>query len=208
MASQSGKEVESVLEPLRPGELIRSCLDVERAAIQLGWRSWTQTRRRRALPCSNSCAPPPRLTLSGRGPRPGGRITSARTEAGRSHSVGTPRTTATGTPRSLPMTSSAAEASSSATQISVATSSRPPGVGRALQVDHGRHAGAPDGDVGDAPPPGSPEGVRDDHTERRDAEAVLQARPDAPGASGPSPRAAAPRSRRPRWRGPRRRWHR
>ena len=27
--------------PLRPGELLRSSLDVERAAIQLGWRSWT-----------------------------------------------------------------------------------------------------------------------------------------------------------------------
>ena len=42
MASQSGKEVQSVLAPLRPGELLRSSLDVERAAIQLGWRSWTQ----------------------------------------------------------------------------------------------------------------------------------------------------------------------
>jgi UDP-glucose 4-epimerase len=42
MAGQSGLEVTSVLAPLRPGELIRSCLDVERAAIQLGWRSWTQ----------------------------------------------------------------------------------------------------------------------------------------------------------------------
>src|ERR1700723_1680686 len=41
MASQSGKEVTSVLAPLRPGELLRSSLDVERAAIQLGWRSWT-----------------------------------------------------------------------------------------------------------------------------------------------------------------------
>ena len=42
MASQSGQEVSSVLAPLRQGELLRSCLDVERAAIQLGWRSWTQ----------------------------------------------------------------------------------------------------------------------------------------------------------------------
>src|SRR5580698_8770557 len=42
MASQSGKEVKSVLAPLRPGELHRSSLDVERAAIQLGWRAWTQ----------------------------------------------------------------------------------------------------------------------------------------------------------------------
>src|SRR5580704_10836026 len=42
MASQSGREIQSVLAPLRPGELLRSSLDVERAAIQLGWRSWTQ----------------------------------------------------------------------------------------------------------------------------------------------------------------------
>jgi UDP-glucose 4-epimerase len=41
MASQSGMEVRSSLAPLRPGELRRSCLDVERAAIQLGWRAWT-----------------------------------------------------------------------------------------------------------------------------------------------------------------------
>ena len=42
MSSQSGQEVTSVLAPLRQGELLRSVLDVERAAIQLGWRSWTQ----------------------------------------------------------------------------------------------------------------------------------------------------------------------
>ena len=30
------------MAPLRPGELLRSCLDVERAAIQLGWRPWTE----------------------------------------------------------------------------------------------------------------------------------------------------------------------
>ncbi len=41
MVSQSGTEVTSVHAPLRPGELLRSSLDVERAAIQLGWRSWT-----------------------------------------------------------------------------------------------------------------------------------------------------------------------
>jgi nucleoside-diphosphate-sugar epimerase len=27
--------------PARPGELQRSSLDIERAAIQLGWRPWT-----------------------------------------------------------------------------------------------------------------------------------------------------------------------
>ena len=34
--------MKSVSAPLRPGELLRSSLDVERAAIQLGWRSWTR----------------------------------------------------------------------------------------------------------------------------------------------------------------------
>ncbi len=42
MASQAGTDVTSVLAPLRPGELLRSSLDVERAAIQLGWRPWTE----------------------------------------------------------------------------------------------------------------------------------------------------------------------
>ncbi|HEY1651185.1 MAG TPA: NAD-dependent epimerase/dehydratase family protein [Acidimicrobiales bacterium] len=42
MADQAGVEVSPVFAPLRPGELLRSCLDVERAAIQLGWRPWTE----------------------------------------------------------------------------------------------------------------------------------------------------------------------
>jgi UDP-glucose 4-epimerase len=41
MAAQAGVEVSPVFAPLRPGELLRSCLDIERAAIQLGWRPWT-----------------------------------------------------------------------------------------------------------------------------------------------------------------------
>ena len=41
MATQAGLEAAPVFAPLRPGELLRSCLDVERAAIQLGWRPWT-----------------------------------------------------------------------------------------------------------------------------------------------------------------------
>jgi len=32
----------TVAAPLRPGELLRSSLDIERAAIQLGWRPWTE----------------------------------------------------------------------------------------------------------------------------------------------------------------------
>jgi UDP-glucose 4-epimerase len=42
MAEQAGVSVEPVLAPLRPGELLRSSLDIERASIQLGWRPWTQ----------------------------------------------------------------------------------------------------------------------------------------------------------------------
>jgi UDP-glucose 4-epimerase len=41
MAEQAGVDTAPVLAPLRPGELLRSSLDIERAAIQLGWRPWT-----------------------------------------------------------------------------------------------------------------------------------------------------------------------
>jgi UDP-glucose 4-epimerase len=41
MAEQAGVDAAPVHAPARPGELQRSSLDVERAAIQLGWRSWT-----------------------------------------------------------------------------------------------------------------------------------------------------------------------
>jgi UDP-glucose 4-epimerase len=30
------------MAPARPGELLRSSLDIERASIQLGWRPWTE----------------------------------------------------------------------------------------------------------------------------------------------------------------------
>ena len=42
MAEQAGVEVTPVMAPLRPGELLRSSLDNERASIQLGWRPWTE----------------------------------------------------------------------------------------------------------------------------------------------------------------------
>ena len=41
MAEQAGVSVTPTLAPARPGELQRSSLDIERAAIQLGWRPWT-----------------------------------------------------------------------------------------------------------------------------------------------------------------------
>jgi UDP-glucose 4-epimerase len=42
MAAQAGVEAKAVMAPARPGELLRSSLDVERASIQLGWRPWTE----------------------------------------------------------------------------------------------------------------------------------------------------------------------
>ena len=42
LADVVGQEVTAISAPARPGEVLRSSLDVERAAIQLGWRSWTQ----------------------------------------------------------------------------------------------------------------------------------------------------------------------
>jgi UDP-glucose 4-epimerase len=41
MAEQGGVSVAAALAPARPGELQRSSLDIERAAIQLGWHPWT-----------------------------------------------------------------------------------------------------------------------------------------------------------------------
>jgi UDP-glucose 4-epimerase len=41
MAEQAGVEAKPVMAPMRPGDLMRSSLDIERAAMQLGWRPWT-----------------------------------------------------------------------------------------------------------------------------------------------------------------------
>jgi UDP-glucose 4-epimerase len=41
LADVVGQEVTAISAPARPGEVLRSSLDVERAAIQLGWRPWT-----------------------------------------------------------------------------------------------------------------------------------------------------------------------
>ena len=41
LADVVGQEVTAISAPARPGEVVRSSLDVERAAIQLGWRPWT-----------------------------------------------------------------------------------------------------------------------------------------------------------------------
>jgi UDP-glucose 4-epimerase len=42
MAEQAGVAAAPVVAPARPGELLRSSLDIERAGIQLGWRPWTE----------------------------------------------------------------------------------------------------------------------------------------------------------------------
>ena len=42
MTERARATVEPVYAPPRPGELLRSALDPERAAIHLGWRSWTE----------------------------------------------------------------------------------------------------------------------------------------------------------------------
>ena len=194
------------LRPAAPGRAPPFGLDVERAAIQLGWRSWTSWTTGCA-PCSSSCAPAPRTDFSERGPRPGGRITSARTEAGRSHSGGTPRTTATGTPRSLPITSSAADANSSATQISVATSSRPPASAVPFRSTTAATPAQPMATSVTPRRQGRPK-VSETITPELETRVRSPARPGCDGPSGPSPRGAARPSRPPRWRGRRPRWRR
>jgi UDP-glucose 4-epimerase len=42
LADQAGVTMSPVMAPLRAGELQRSSLDIERAAMQLGWRPWTE----------------------------------------------------------------------------------------------------------------------------------------------------------------------
>jgi UDP-glucose 4-epimerase len=42
MTEQASVEPTVVRAPLRSGEVLRSSLDIERAAIQLGWRPWTE----------------------------------------------------------------------------------------------------------------------------------------------------------------------
>jgi UDP-glucose 4-epimerase len=41
LAGVVGQEVTAISAPARPGDVLRSSLDIERAAIQLGWRPWT-----------------------------------------------------------------------------------------------------------------------------------------------------------------------
>ena len=81
------------------------------------------------------------------------------------------------------------------------------GVGRALEIDDGGHAGAADGHIGDAAPPRPPERVGHDDPQL-DARGRAAGRHGSAGPSGPSPRGATPPSRPPRWTGRCRRWRR
>ncbi len=42
MAAEARLVLEAVYAPLRPGELLRSALDPERASLHLGWQPWTE----------------------------------------------------------------------------------------------------------------------------------------------------------------------
>ena len=178
-----------------------------RAAIQLGWRPWTAARPRASGPSCGIVAPHPERAASGRGPRPGWRtISSPPTPAG-ARPAGTPRTMATGSPRSLPITSSAAPAISSATHTSVAVSSRPRSSRVPRRSTTAAIPGAADGHVGDAPAPGTPEGVRHDHR-HVDPESPAAVRPRGAGPTGRRRPATGRPCRRPRWTGRPRRWRR
>ena len=157
--------------------------------------------------CSRLVPLEPPVAVSGTG-RPAGCARSRRGPMPRRSQLGsTPRTTATGMPADLPITSSAAPASSSATQTSVTCISRPSASVGAPQVDDGRDAGAADRDVGEALAPRAPERVGHDH--RRPSTPTRARRPSRmrrpsdrsrPAAGRPIP---APRSR-----GRCRRWRR
>ncbi len=198
LVDQSGNEVTSVLAPERPGELRRSSLDVERAAIQLGWRSWTEladgtravlefvARQRRLrsakevfvrgtdhLGADRRRAQPLRRHPAHDRHRDAA-VLAHHQLRGRGQLVG--------------------DTDLGGDEL---TST---GIGRALEVDDGGHTGATDGHIGDAAPPRPPERVGHDDPEL-DPEGMLAIRRGSAGPSGPSPRGATPPSRPPRWTG-------
>ena len=109
--------------PPRPGELARSALDPGRAAIHLGWKPWTDARRRRRR--RPRLAPRPAVTLAEEVLlRGGGR--SRRGPMPRAASSGRRRARwRRGRPRPCPSPARRRAASSSATQTSVTCISRP-----------------------------------------------------------------------------------
>ena len=135
------------------------------------------------------------------------RTISSCTLPSRSHDGSTPRTTATGDAGGLAHDQLGRRRDlvddGDLGDLHLATE----GVGGAPEVDDGGHAGAADGDVGDAPPPGAPEGVgHDDARPRRRPGAG--GRRGCGGPSGRSRRAAGRRSPARRWTGRCRRWRR
>ena len=199
--------VEAVVHaPPRPGELLRSSLDIERAADPAGLAPVDHAGRRRARP--------PRVPSGSRLAEPAGsaeevlsrgRTISAAHGRRRSQVAGTPRTMAAGTPRSFPMTSSAARPSRRRRTTRWRRALALP-VERALQIDHGGDPGAADGDVGHPRRQGRPKvSERSLPTRPR---AVPAGRPGCVGPSGRSPRGVARRCRRPRSRGRPPHWRR
>ena len=171
MVSRSGTEVTSVHAPLRPGELLRSSLDVERAKIQLGWHAWTDlddgtravlefVRAGAGLRSAEEVLVrrPDHLGADRGWPQPLGGHTAYDGDGdaavlahdqlrGGGQFVG--------------------DADLGGHQLTTTS------VGGALQIDDGGHAGTPDGDVGNAAPPRPPECVGDDDAEL-EPEGVLE----------------------------------
>ena len=166
----------------RPGEAARSSLDVERAAIQLGWHPWTDLADGiRAVLESRGRVGADRADAQRKRSSAGGRTTSARTDAGRSHVAGH---AADDGSRDAPVLAhdqlGRRRRSRRPRRPRWPSSSRPPASVRAAQVDDRGHAGAADGDVGDAATPWPPERVGHDHADVH-AERRLQAGADPPG---------------------------
>ena len=156
MAGAAGVTAAATRRTGRAGELARSALDPSLAGR--GWAGGHSTASTSALAGRARLVPQRRASAE----EVLGRVAHDRRAARcrrRSHSGSTPRTTATGTPVALPITSSAAPAISSTTATSVTCSSRPKVSVGAPQVEDGADAGAADGHVGDAAPPRAPERV-------------------------------------------------
>ena len=169
MAAQAGTEVTPVLAPLRPGELLRSSLDIERAAIQLGWRPWTELADG-ARAVLEFVGAPPRLRADSAeevlvrrpddlGPHRGG----AQPGLGHPPHDGDRDATVLAHDELGRRGQLVGDADLGGDELAAAR------IERAPQVDDGGHAGAADGHVGDAAPPGPAEGVGDDdpHARRR-----------------------------------------
>ena len=200
----------------RPGRASSSAarLDPERAGIHLGWRAWTDARRRACDGVLDS--PGASRSLSRRAGEPGqrkrssagGRTISSATDPRRSQAGSTPRTTATGTRAGLAHDELGGRRDLVGHAHLGGLQLPAQGVGGAPQVDDGGHAGAADGHVGRRPGARPGRRCRTRSTADLDARWRPAGRRGCGGPSGRSPRGAGPPSRARRWRGRRRRWRR